>query len=41
MPGVFEVDITAPIGAVIEDILLIIELSTENEWENRIGYIPL
>lgn len=41
MPGVFEVNTSAPIGPVIEDILLIVELSFEGEWEGRIGYLPL
>ena len=41
MPGVFEVDTFAATGQVIEDILLIVELSLENEWEGRIGYLPL
>jgi len=41
MPGVFEVDTFAAIGQVIEDILLLVELSLEDEWEGRIGYLPL
>ncbi|MDZ7697231.1 MAG: DUF5615 family PIN-like protein [Deltaproteobacteria bacterium] len=41
MPGVFEVDPFAPIGQVIEDILLLAEFSFEKEWEGQIGYIPL
>lgn len=41
MSGVFEVDPFASIGQVIDDILLIAELSFEREWEGRIGYIPL
>ena len=28
-------------GQVIEDILLLAELSFEGEWEGQIGYIPL
>lgn len=31
----------AAIGQVIEDILLLAELSFEGEWENKIGYLPL
>jgi len=41
MPGVFEVDPFAPMGQVIEDILLLAEFSFEGEWESQIGYIPL
>ncbi len=41
MPGVFEVDSFAHIGQLIEDILLLAELSLDKEWENRIGYLPL
>jgi hypothetical protein len=41
MPGVFEVGTFASIGQVIEDILLLSELSFEGEWEGKIGYLPL
>lgn len=41
MSGVFEVSRTAPIGSVIEDILLLIECSLEKEWEGQIIYLPL
>ena len=41
VPGVFEADLFAPIGQVIEDILLLAEFSFEGEWEGQIGYIPL
>lgn len=41
MPGVFEVSRTAPIGPVIEDILLLAEWSLEEEWTDQIRYLPL
>jgi hypothetical protein len=41
MPGVFEVKRTAPIGQVIEDILLLVECSLDDEWEGQIVYLPL
>jgi len=41
MPGVFEVGTFALTGQVIEDILLLSELSFEDEWEGKIGYLPL
>ena len=41
MPGVFEVSRSAPIGPVIEDILLLVECSLEREWAGQIIYLPL
>jgi hypothetical protein len=41
MPGVFEVNRSAPIGEVIEDILLLAEFSLEGEWEGQVRYLPL
>ncbi len=41
MPGVIEVNLSSPVGTVIEDILLMAELSFEGEWEGQIIYIPL
>lgn len=41
MPGVFEVSRGIPIGAVIEDLILLTECSLENEWEGQVRYLPL
>ena len=41
MPGVFEVGRAMPVGAAIEDILLLAELSLPGEWEGQIRYLPL
>lgn len=41
MPGVFEVSREAAFRILIEDIWLLAVYSLENEWENRICYIPL
>ncbi|MGE5340670.1 MAG: DUF5615 family PIN-like protein [Candidatus Omnitrophota bacterium] len=41
MPGVLEVSTSLPIGKVIEDILLLVDLSFENEWEGKIIFLPL
>ena len=41
MPGVFLVDQYAPMGQIIEDILLLALASEEGEWEGQIKYIPL
>lgn len=39
--GVIEVPQAAPIGRIIEDILLAATVSTPEEFENRIVYLPL
>lgn len=41
MPGVFEISCKVPIGAAIEDILLIAECSLAGEWEGQVRYLPL
>ena len=41
MPGVFEVNRSAAIGAVIEDILLLAEYSLDGEWQGQVRYLPL
>ena len=41
MPGVFEVGRELPLGAVIEDILLLAECGFEGEWEGQVRYLPL
>jgi predicted nuclease of predicted toxin-antitoxin system len=41
MPGVFQVDTTAPLGPVIEDLHLLVAASYEGEWENQVRYVPL
>ena len=41
MPGVFIVDDLAPIGRVIDDLLLVIGASDPTEWENLVTYLPL
>jgi predicted nuclease of predicted toxin-antitoxin system len=41
MPGIFEVSQSAPIGRVIEDLLLLAVASSQDEWEGRTLYIPL
>jgi len=40
MPGVFEVSLSAPIGTVIDDILLLAECSYEGEWEGQVRFLP-
>jgi len=41
MPGVFAVSQLAPIGQVIEDLLLLAECSLPVEWEGQVRYVPL
>jgi len=41
MPGVFEISRSLPVGAVIEDLLLLTDGSLKNEWEGQIRYLPL
>jgi hypothetical protein len=41
MPGVIEVSTDAPIGKVIEDILMILECGVEKDLEGKIYYLPL
>jgi hypothetical protein len=40
VPGVFIVDDLAPIGSCIDDILLIDECSSQDEWRDQIRYLP-
>jgi hypothetical protein len=40
MPGVIEIVTDAPIGRVIEDMLILIECSQEEELEGQIQYLP-
>lgn len=41
MPGVFEVGREVPIGAAIEEIILLLECSLPGEWEGQVRYLPL
>lgn len=41
LSGVFEIRRTAPIGPIIEDLILLAECSLENEWDSRVLYLPL
>ena len=41
MPGVFAVVPDAPVGRIIDDILLLAECSLPGEWEGQVRYLPL
>lgn len=40
MPGVIEIDDTAPLANIIEDVALVATASKEGEWEGQVLYIP-
>jgi hypothetical protein len=40
VPGVFLIHGTAPIGPVIETLVMILLASDESEWQGKIEYIP-
>jgi hypothetical protein len=41
MPGIIEVRQDLPIGLVIDDLFLFIDVSHEGEWANRVLHLPL
>jgi hypothetical protein len=41
MPGLFEVNRKISIGQAIEDILLLVEFSFDDEWQGQVRYFPL
>jgi hypothetical protein len=41
IPGVLIVDDLAPIGLCIDELLIIDECSTADEWQNVILYVPM
>ena len=41
MPGVFAILRPSSIGVVIEDILLLVEASRSDEWENQVVFVPI
>jgi predicted nuclease of predicted toxin-antitoxin system len=40
MPGIVEISTDAPVGRVIEDILVLVECSQEGELEGQVQYLP-
>ena len=40
VPGIFTIDLNMPIGMVLEDLILIAGASNEDEFLDRIAYIP-
>ena len=41
MPGLFQVNQTAAISQIIEDVLLLASCSIDGDWEGQIHYLPL
>jgi hypothetical protein len=41
MHGVIPVPQSLPVGRAIEDLLLMIECTSEEEWEGQVRYLPL
>ncbi len=41
MPGVFAIKMTSSLGEIIDNIILLADYSYENEWEDKIVYLPL
>jgi hypothetical protein len=41
MPGVFEIAQVLPIGVAIDEILIVVECSLEDEWEAQVRFLPL
>ncbi len=41
MPGVFVIRNKPPLGDMIREILLVVHCSFQEEWENRVEFLPL
>jgi hypothetical protein len=41
MPGVFAIKMTSSLGEITDNIILLADYSYENEWEDKIVYLPL
>jgi uncharacterized protein DUF5615 len=41
MPGVIEVPFQMPIGEAIDELLLVVDASQPDDWENQVIYLPL
>lgn len=41
MPGVFEISQDVPIGRAVDDILLILLCSDQDEWRGQVRFLPL
>jgi hypothetical protein len=41
LPGVFAASQSAPVPVLIEDLVLILECSSPEEWRQQVRYLPL
>ena len=41
MPGLIAVPRDVPVGVAIEDLLLIAEYSSKEDWQGQVSYLPL
>ncbi len=41
MPGVVEVAVSAELGAALEDLLLLIGATRDDEWPDQVKFVPL
>jgi hypothetical protein len=41
IPGIITIDLDAPIGIVVEELIIISEAALEDELRDRIEYVPL
>ena len=41
MPGVVEVDVSATIGAALEELVLLIGATRDDEWPDQVKFVPL
>ena len=41
MPGVFTVPKTVAIGRAIEELIILVECSLDDEWTDQVRYVPL
>ena len=41
VPGVIAVPQTIAVGVAVDDLTLIVQCTTANDWQNQVGYLPL
>ena len=41
MPGVFVVHARTPVAQIIDDVLLVVQCSDEEDWGDLVTYFPL
>lgn len=41
MPGVFAIKDALPVAVVIEDLVLVAEVGSDDDWRDGVHYLPL